>query len=143
VLLHNTIVAEGTTGNGAAPDINGTVSASSSNNFIGAADANLVGITNGVNANQVGTLANPINDLIGIPVNNGGSTPSRVPLPGSPVINAGNNALIPAGVVKDQRGFNRIIAGTVDIGAVEFQPPRPRRPCPPRCRAGPPDPRRR
>jgi Putative Ig domain len=123
VLLDNTIVAEGNSADGVAPDINGSVSPTSSNNFIGAADANLVGITNGVNANQVGTVANPIKDLIGIPQNNGGPTPNRVPLPGSPVIDKGNNALIPPGVTLDQRGFNRIINGTVDIGAVEFQPP--------------------
>jgi hypothetical protein len=123
VLLRNTIVAEGTTGNGASPDVNGTVSSSSSNNFIGAADARLVGITNGGNQNQVGTVANPMNDLLGMLQNNGGPTANRVPLPSSPVINAGKNTLIPPGVTKDQRGFNRIIQGTVDIGAVEFQPP--------------------
>ena len=42
-------------------------------------------------------------------------------LPGSPAINAGNNALIPAGVTTDQRGFARIVDGTVDIGAYEYQ----------------------
>src|SRR4029077_14286204 len=120
--LDNTIVAEGTTGNGASPDLNGTVSANSASNFIGASDGTN-GLTNGVNGNQVGTIANPINDLIGIPQNNGGPTLNRVPLPGSPVIDAGNSALIPPGRTLDQRGFNRIIGGKVDIGAVEFQPP--------------------
>ena len=37
----------------------------------------------------------------------------------SPAIDAGNNALIPAGVTTDQRGFARIVNGTVDIGAFE------------------------
>jgi hypothetical protein len=42
-------------------------------------------------------------------------------LPGSPVIDKGVNlALLPA---TDQRGFLRIVNGTVDVGAVEFQPP--------------------
>ena len=41
--------------------------------------------------------------------------------PGSPAIDAGNNALIPAGVGTDQRGFSRIVNGTVDIGAFEVQ----------------------
>ena len=42
-------------------------------------------------------------------------------LPGSPAIDAGNNALIPAGVTTDQRGLPRIVNGTVDIGAFEDQ----------------------
>src|SRR5262249_35875083 len=33
--------------------------------------------------------------------------------------NAGNNSLLPAGVVYDQRGFARTASGTVDIGAFE------------------------
>ena len=41
-------------------------------------------------------------------------------LPGSPAIDAGNNSLIPSGVTTDQRGFDRIVNGTVDIGAFEF-----------------------
>ena len=40
-------------------------------------------------------------------------------LPGSPAIDAGNNALIPAGVTTDQRGLARIVNGVVDIGAFE------------------------
>ena len=40
-------------------------------------------------------------------------------LPGSPAIDAGNNALIPAGVTTDQRGLPRIVNGRVDIGAFE------------------------
>ena len=42
-------------------------------------------------------------------------------LPGSPAINAGNNALVPAGVIADQRGLSRFVNGTVDIGAFESQ----------------------
>lgn len=123
VLLHNSVIAEGTTGNGASPDINGAVSPLSANNFVGAADAALTGISNGVNANQIGTVANPIFDLLGPPTGNGGSTINRAPLPGSPLINTGQNTLIPPGANLDQRSFPRIIGGTVDIGAVEFQPP--------------------
>jgi hypothetical protein len=42
-------------------------------------------------------------------------------LPGSPAIDAGNNALVPADVTTDQRGDPRFVNGTVDIGAFENQ----------------------
>jgi hydrogenase maturation factor HypE len=51
--------------------------------------------------------------------NYGGPTQTHLLVPGSPAINAGDNALIPDGVTTDQRGFPRIQDGTVDIGAVE------------------------
>ena len=56
---------------------------------------------------------------------NGGPTQTFALLAGSPAINAGSNALIPADVVTDQRGpgFARIVGGTVDIGAFELDPP--------------------
>jgi hypothetical protein len=56
---------------------------------------------------------------IGSLADNGGPTMTIAPLPGSPAINAGDNALIPTGVTTDQRGFPRISNGVVDIGAVE------------------------
>jgi len=43
------------------------------------------------------------------------------PLPGSPALDAGNNARVPDGITTDQRGFLRIVVGTVDIGAAEVQ----------------------
>ena len=47
----------------------------------------------------------------------GGSTQTMPPLPGSPAINAGTNSVcLPA---TDQRGYPRIVGGTVDIGACE------------------------
>ena len=54
--------------------------------------------------------------------NDGGPTQTMGLLPGSPAIDAGNNALIPSGVTTDQRGtgYPRIVNGTVDIGAFEF-----------------------
>jgi hypothetical protein len=127
--LNNTIVAldqvnnaNGANFQGTAPDVIGTVT-TGSNNFIGIGDANLVGISNGTNGNHVGTLANPLNPDLGPVQNNGGPTPTRAPLLGSPVIDAGLNTVIAGGTVTDQRGFLRIVNNTVDIGAVEFQPP--------------------
>ena len=51
----------------------------------------------------------------------GGPTQTMALLPGSPAIGAGSIALIPAGVTTDQRGYARIVGGTVDIGAYEAQ----------------------
>jgi hypothetical protein len=123
--LNNTIVAGNSTANGAQPDVFGALTAGSGN-FIGAADAGLTGdpnsITNGKNGNQIGSIAAPINPLLGPLQNNGGPTLTRAPLAGSPVIDRGVNGAIGGGVSIDQRGFHRIVNPTVDIGAVEFQP---------------------
>ena len=64
------------------------------------------------------TIANP---NLGPLQNNGGPTPTAAPQPGSPAIDAGDNAA--AGLpTTDQRGFNRVVNNRVDLGAVEFQP---------------------
>ncbi len=91
MMLNNTIVA----GNSAAgsPDLNGAFSGT--NNLIG---------------------GDPLLAPLG---NYGGPTQTMALLPGSPAIDAGNNALIPSGVTTDQRGVPRIVDGTVDIGAFE------------------------
>lgn len=55
---------------------------------------------------------------------NGGYTQTVELMLGSVAINAGNNAYsIAAGLVYDQRGrgFPRIVSGTVDVGAYEYQ----------------------
>jgi hypothetical protein len=128
--LNNTVVAQNFSDNtgamnflGVAPDIFSNPVAASGN-FIGIIDAAIVtGLTNGTNGNHVGTAANPLDPLLGPLQNNGGATPTRAPLAGSPLIDAGFNVALPAGTLTDQRGFLRIINNTVDIGAVEFQPP--------------------
>ncbi|MBC1222617.1 CSLREA domain-containing protein [Nostoc sp. UCD121] len=70
----------------------------------------------------VGTSTNPINPKLSPLQNNGGTTLTHALLEDSPAINAGKNALIPAGIITDQRGigFDRISEGKVDIGALEF-----------------------
>jgi hypothetical protein len=62
--------------------------------------------------------------LLGPLADNGGPTMTMALLPGSPAIDAGSNDSVPAGVQYDQRGpgFQRIVNGTVDIGAFEWQP---------------------
>ncbi|MBL8247936.1 MAG: hypothetical protein JNK95_06165 [Candidatus Competibacter sp.] len=67
-------------------------------------------------------LTGLISTAIGPLANNGGPTLTHLPVAGSLMIDAGNNALIPAGITTDQRGagFPRIAGNAVDIGAVEL-----------------------
>lgn len=80
----------------------------------------------------VGTSGSQINPLLAALANNGGSTPTRALLPGSPALNHGNNCVVnnscspsmSAALTTDQRGagFSRQFgAANVDIGAFESQ----------------------
>ncbi len=117
VRLANTIVVGNTNPNGGgSDDVSG---AFSSRGF------NLIGQTDGssgwVQSDLKGTAAHPLLAKLSPLGPNGGPTPTEVPLPGSPALNHGSNALIPAGVFRDQRGMPRIAHRIVDIGAVEVQ----------------------
>jgi parallel beta-helix repeat protein len=115
--LQNTIVAGNTGNGGSASDIRGLifVASSSSYNLIGTGGSG--GMVDGVNGNIVG-VSDPLLAPLG---NYGGPTQTIALLPGSSAIDAGNTALVPAGITTDQRGFARIVDGTVDIGAFEHQ----------------------
>ncbi len=107
--LLNTIVA----GN-AGSDVSGAiVTAGSTNNLIGNGTG-MTGISNGVNANQVGTSLAPINPRLSALGSYGGATQTMALLPNSPAINTGTASGAPA---SDQRGISRV--GTTDIGAFE------------------------
>jgi hypothetical protein len=111
--LGNTIVAanKATT---SGPDALGTV-ASQGNNLIGQTD----GSSGWVGSDLTGTVAAPLNPLLGPLANYGGPTQTVALLPGSPAIGAGNNTLIPTGVTTDQRGLPRIVNTVVDIRSFE------------------------
>jgi hypothetical protein len=131
--LNNSIVAQNFAGpanflGGTAPDIMATVT-SGTGNFIGNNDGNLTFTTG--SSNQVGTPTAPLFAELGPLQNNGGplagvsgatvTVPTEAPLAGSMVIDRGvNTGNLPA---TDERGFLRVVNETVDIGAVEFQPP--------------------
>ncbi len=120
--LSNTVVAQNYATGGGPPDVRGTVAGGSVNNFIGIGTAALTGITDGTAGNQIGTTAAPKDPLLGPLQNNGGTTLTRLPRSGSPLINKGNSAAS-AALTTDQRGSLRVVGVSVDIGAAEYQPP--------------------
>ena len=113
--VSNTIVAGNTAATG-GPDAFGTFT-SQGNNLIGETD----GSSGWVSSDLTGTIALPLDARLAPLGNYGGPTQTIWLLPGSPAINAGNIALIPAGITTDQRGDPRIVNGMVDIGAYETQ----------------------
>ncbi|MBL8131794.1 MAG: hypothetical protein JNL42_08040 [Anaerolineae bacterium] len=113
--LNNTIVAGGLFPLGVSCfRSTGTVSAQSSLFELGGTTC-----VNGVSVGNVSgdPLLSPLAD-------NGGTTLTHALLTGSPAIDAGSSALLPIGVITDQRGafFPRIVSTSVDIGAVESCP---------------------
>lgn len=90
---------------------------------------NFVGNTTGTSSFRAGTdlsfasTGTTLADLLSPTLaDNAGPTRTHALVPGSPALNAANNALIPVDLTTDQRGYPRILDGTVDIGAVEFTP---------------------
>ena len=96
-------------------------------------DASLIGDTNNTGITATTGTGNILSQsaMLGPLEDNGGPTLTHAPLPASPVIDAGNNALAvdAAGVTlnSDQRGsgFSRIFGTSVDIGAFEARPTTP------------------
>ncbi|MBN1912486.1 MAG: hypothetical protein JW818_22380 [Pirellulales bacterium] len=113
VILNNTIIASN---NGMSyPDIWHALGAlSGSYNLIGASSGQSV-LVDGVDGNQVGTIASPIDPML---------SEWGVPLPGSPAINAGSNVLAVdtegESLLVDRKGRQRVLYEIVDIGAYEF-----------------------
>ena len=113
--LNNTIVANNSDATGNGPDIRNLGTLTAKNSLVRNTTGNGVTAANGniINTDpQLGPLQN-----------NGGPTQTMAPKAGSAAINAGSNALIPAGTTTDQRGAARISGVRVDIGAFELQIP--------------------
>jgi CSLREA domain-containing protein len=112
VNLKNTLVAGNSATTG--PDVSGALT-SQGHNLVGNGDGG-TGLINGINNDQAGTTAAPLNALLAALSNYGGPTLTLALLPGSPAINAGTNTGAPA---TDQRGIARPQQTTTDIGAFE------------------------
>jgi hypothetical protein len=120
ITLDNTIVAgnfQGTSPSTTAGDIHGPLASAGAYNLIGTGGAG--GLTNGTDRNQVGVASSDLDLDLGTLASNGGPTQTVALLAGSPAINAGSNALFPAGVTTDQIGHPRFVSGTIDIRASE------------------------
>ncbi|NJN66078.1 MAG: hypothetical protein HC884_04865, partial [Chloroflexaceae bacterium] len=92
--------------------------ASGGSNVIGNYDG-CTGFTDGVNGDQVGSSASPLDPLLGPLQDNGGPTWTHALLPGSPAVDT-----IPVGacgVATDQRGVARPDGALCDSGAVEYR----------------------
>jgi hypothetical protein len=88
------------------------------------------GLTHGVNGDQVGTVAAPIDARLGALLANGGPTRTHALLPGSPALDAGIcQDADGAPLTEDQRRYPRPSGAACDMGAFENQPPQVR--CPP------------
>jgi predicted outer membrane repeat protein len=111
VTLHNTVVANNSASTG-DPDTSGFFAANY--NFIrNPGGATLIGANNNVSG------ADPLLGSLG---NYGGPTPTKLPLAGSPLIDAGD-AADDSQTGGDQRGLTRVVGVHIDIGAVEVQAP--------------------
>lgn len=131
VSVRNTIVAKNTVpAGGVAPDLFGAF-ATGGHNFIGKSDGS-TGFADGVNADQVGSIAAPKDPLLGALLTNGGPTQTLALAAASTAKDAGDNCVLnqtcPANnlsfnLTTDQRGVGRPQFVAVDIGAYEFAPP--------------------
>jgi hypothetical protein len=112
VILTNTVVAGNTSQaiNG-VPDQDVTAQFTSGGHNLIGIDNNLKGPTD-----LAGTAASPLGPKLGPLQNNGGTTPTMLPLAGSPLLGAGDPSLAPS---TDQRGQSRPPGGPIDIGAVQ------------------------
>ena len=111
VLMTNTILAGNTAPTG--PDCIGLPIRSNDNNLIGNdKDCDFTAKP----TDQVGTEGIPIGPKLGPLQDNGGPTFTHALLPGSPAIDAGNDAKAPA---TDQRGVRRPQGAASDIGSFE------------------------
>lgn len=123
--LTNTIIAANVdSDNGVEPDCSGSYT-SLGFNIVGNPGSFCSGFVDTVGGDQVGDAGSPINPLLGPLADNGGPTPTRALLPGSPAIEAGNPAgcadALGAPLTQDQRGRPRPApSGTpCDVGAFE------------------------
>jgi parallel beta-helix repeat protein len=129
VSVQNTIIAQNVvvmpTGNNGPDAVSGTSFTDLGGNLIGISGAGSGNTGFAAATTQTGTLANPLNPLLGPLTNNGGplagatgtqmTVETEAELVGSPAIGKG----VANGITSDERGFPRV--NTFDVGAFQFQ----------------------
>jgi hypothetical protein len=108
----------GATGSAIGPDVDGPVS-SQGHNLISRNNGS-TGFT--ATGDQTGTIASPLNPLLGPLADNGGPTFTIALQPTSAAIDAGDDSVTNS-LATDQRGHPRKSGAHVDIGAYEVNPP--------------------
>jgi hypothetical protein len=111
----NSLVARNSASN-IEPDVSKAASTSLLARFNLIGDGTGSGIADGVDGNQVGTGAAPIDPKIGRLATNGGTTKTHALMLGSPAIDAASDGECPA---SDQRGVTRPQGAHCDIGSYE------------------------
>jgi len=116
--IQNTIVAGNFNSvSSVRDDISGSAQAVSAYNLVGDGTG-LAGISNGVNNNQIGSGATPLNALLAPLAANGGATQTHALLAASPARDTGNSS-----ENIDQRSLARPFGVADDIGALELATP--------------------
>ena len=108
ILIHTTIAAENFRG-ATSQDIAATVLPESFDNVVGVSTG-LVGMSHGSNGNLIGAPGSPLAPVLGPLQDNGGPTPTRAVLPGSPALDRGLGTC----PLLDQRGIPRPLDGDHD-----------------------------
>ena len=125
VRIRNSIIAGNISLNGQWPDCFGNYD-SEGYNLIGVKGSDCSGFEQGINGDQVGTLASPIDPLLLELADNGGRTPTMALEASSPASGGGNPAgcfrIFTVPLAVDQRGEPRPApeGTTCDIGAFEL-----------------------
>jgi hypothetical protein len=123
----NTILVSNTSNDSSASDVAGDQPFTSlGGNYVATSPAGL-GFTDGSNGDQVGTVASPLPNVVGVLADNGGKTATHNLLFPSTAADAGRQDLLtaenfPSGSNVDQRGALYPRHGVVDIGAMEADP---------------------
>lgn len=133
LFVGNTIIA-GNTASAQSEIRNDSAVISEGNNLIGDSANDSTDTFNSITYQTAAGMADILNTppMLGALQNNGGATPTRALLAGSPAIDKGNNdlafnILTNTALTTDQRGLARIVdndgngTATVDIGAFELQ----------------------
>lgn len=112
--ITNSIIAGGTAPTG--PDIN-TGNATINMNYSLLQNTSAAAVVGGNNVTGM-------DPQLGALTNNGGATFTRLIANSSPARDAGSNTFVTV-TATDQRGLTRVVAGAIDMGAVEIQPVAP------------------